>query len=136
MGNFEYGRELITSESSLTASFVWLIMAILIALIGGITLYFVFEDRETCKKLNGKTKKLVKFLTFKRNILMPMLKISYLVLTIFVTLYSFLLIKLSVFAFLMTLIFGNLAIRISYEMIMLFVNLAKNVKEIRKGIKK
>lgn len=128
--------DLISSDKTITASFVWIIMSVFVALIGGIALYFCFTDKEFRKKLNGKAKKIVEFLSFEKNILVPALKISYLVLTIFITLFSIMLIRVSFFSFLTTLIFGNLSIRIAYEMIMLFVNLTKNVKDIKKGLRK
>ena len=111
-------------------------MSIFVALIGGIALYFLFTDKEFRKKIKGNTKKIVEFLSFERNILVPILKISYLVVTLFIILYSILLIRFSFFAFLVTLIFGNLAVRIVYELLMLFVGLTKNVREIKKGLKK
>lgn len=136
MGIYGPETDFITFDKTITVSFVWVLMSIFIAIAGGIALYFVFADKEIRKKLTGKTKKLVEFLTFEKNLLMPILKISYLILTIFITLYSFVLIKLSFFAFLALLIFGNLTLRISYEMVMLFVGLTEDVKEIKKGLKK
>ena len=128
--------ELITNDKTLTASFVWIMMSIFVALIGGIALYFLFTDKEFRKKIKGNTKKIVEFLSFEKNILVPILKISYLVITLFIILYSILLIRFTFFAFLVTLIFGNLAVRIVYELLMLFVGLTKNVREIKKGLKK
>ena len=58
------------------------------------------------------------------------------ILAIFITLYSFGLITVSFGAFLGTLIVGNVVLRVSYEMALLMVDLARDVKEIKKGLKK
>lgn len=117
-------------------TFIWLIIAAVVAVIGGFTLYFMFTSKEFSGKFKGFTKKLVEFLTFESGILLPILKISYLMLTIYITLSSFALIGVTFVGFLVMIIFGNIFVRVSYEMILLMVALAADVKEIKKGLKK
>ena len=113
---------------------VWTIISIVVALVGGITLYFVFLKGN--KKYNGFVAKLRDFLNFKTLLLEEILKISYLILAIFITLYSFGLIGTSVVAFLLTLVCGNLVLRISYELSILLIKICNNTSEINSKLKK
>lgn len=133
MGDY---NDYLSLQGKLTGVYVWTIIAAVIAVLGGITLYFIFTNKEFSGKLKGFTKKLAEFLTFERGVLSPILKISYLVLTIFITLNSFGLIAVSFGSFLATLIIGNVALRIGYEMTLLIVDLARDVKEIKKELKR
>lgn len=119
-----------------SGAYIWMIISAVVAVIGGITLYFMFTSKEFSGKFKGFTKKLVEFLTFERGMLLPILKISYLMLTIYITLSSFSLIGISFLSFLMTIVLGNLIVRVLYEMSLLMVGLAADVKEIKKGLKK
>ena len=116
--------------------FIWIIISAVVAIIGGFALYFVFTNKEFSSKFKGFTKKLVEFLTFERGILLPILKISYLILAIYITLSSFGYIATSFVLFLSILILGNVILRIGYEMSLLVINLAHDVKEIKKCLKK
>ena len=133
MGDY---NDYLSLQGKLTGVYVWTIIAAVIAVLGGITLYFIFTNKEFSGKLKGFTKKLAEFLTFERGVLSSILKISYLVLTIFITLNSFGLIAVSFGSFLATLIIGNVALRIGYEMTLLIVDLARDVKEIKKELKR
>lgn len=136
MGNYNDYNNYFDFQEKITGVYVWTIIAAVIAVLGGITLYFIFTNKEFSGKLKGFTKKLAEFLTFERGVLSPILKISYLILAIFITLYSFGLISTSFGAFLGTLIIGNVMLRVSYEMALLMIELARDVKEIKKGLKK
>ena len=120
--------------SSVSGFLVWAIISVVIAVIGGITLYFVFLKNE--KKYTGFVAKLKDFLSFKTLLLEEILKISYLILAIFITLYSFGLIGTSVVAFLLTLVVGNLALRITYELSILLIKICQNTSEINSKLKK
>lgn len=122
--------------SGFDGAYIWMIISAVIAVIGGCVLYFIFTNKDFSGKFKGFTKKVVDFLTFERGILLPILKISYLILTIYITLSSFSLIGVSFIGFLMTLVLGNLIVRVLYEMSLLMVGLASDVKEIKKGLKK
>ena len=122
------------SYNSFNGFLIWTIISIVIAIGGGIALYITFLRSD--KKFTGFIAKLKDFLNFKTLLLEDILKISYLILAIFITLYSFGLIGTSVIAFLVTLIIGNLVLRISYELSMLLIKICRNTTEINDKIKK
>lgn len=125
---------LLSTTSRVNGILVWTIISVVVALVGGITLYFVFLKSN--KKYTGFVAKLKDFLNFKSLLLEEILKVSYMVLAIFITLYSFGLIGTSVISFFLTLILGNLALRISYELSILLIKICKNTSEINDKLKK
>lgn len=114
---------------------VWGIISAVTAIIGGILIYFLF--------INGKTKVTNKYLAwfkdfanFKKMLIEPLLKVTYLILAIYITLYSFGFIGTSFLAFLLILILGNLILRIAYEASIIIIMIWKNTSEINKNLKK
>ena len=65
----------------------------------------------------------------------PILKVTYIFLALFVTLTSFNYISVNFLLFLLTLVLGNLVIRVVYEASMMMVGIWKNTKEINKKMK-
>ena len=124
---------LITLGSELSGSLVWTIISLVVAILGGIVLYFLFTSKEFEPKLKGTIKTLSEYLTFEKGIVRPLLKVAYLILMIYVTLSSFALIKISFVAFLAKLIIGNLMLRIVFELTLIMIELASDVKAIRKN---
>lgn len=117
-----------------TASTVWTIVSLILALIGCFVVYFLF----VVKKDNPKQKFLSwlkDFLSFKKMLIEPILKISYLFVAIFITLGSFSLIGVSFLSFLLTLVFGNLIARLTFEGILMMIMIWKNTTEINKKLK-
>ena len=80
--------------------------------------------------------KLYEFVKFKKMYITTILKVSYLILAIFITLSSFSLISTSFVGFLLTLLFGNLVLRIAYEFSLVLLSIHENVSEINKKMKK
>ena len=76
------------------------------------------------------------FIKFKKLYITTVLKISYLVGAIFLTLFSFALISVSFVSFLLTLTLGNLLLRMVYEFSLVLLSIHENVAEINKKIKK
>ena len=121
---------------------IWSIIAIILAIIGGILVYFLFVKSKTEPK--GKFAKWLKdFLSFKIMWLEPILKVVYYIATIFVVLYSFTFLGmigvLGGMAFLMfffCLILGPVLIRIAYEMTMMFIMIWRNTRDIAENTKK
>ena len=72
----------------------------------------------------------------RHQLLEELLKITYLILTIFITLSSFSLIAVSFVSFLCTLIFGNIVLRITYELSILLIKICKNTSDINDKLKK
>ena len=117
-----------------TGGTVWTLVSLILALIGCFVIYFLF----VVKKENPKQKFLVwlkDFLSFKKMLIETILKIAYLFLAIFITLGSFALIGTSFLSFLLTLVFGNILIRIMFEGILIMIMIWKNTTEINKKLK-
>ena len=119
------------AESSLT----WMSIALLLAVIGGILIYFLFLKKENENKYTGFVKYLYEFLSFKKMWLETILKVSYLILAIYITLTSFELISTSFMAFVLTLVFGNIILRVVYELSLLLLTICRNTTEINKKLK-
>jgi hypothetical protein len=114
---------------------IWGIIALILAVIGGILTYFLFVKAKTDPK-NKFLKWLKNFLAFKIMWLEIILKILYYTLTIFCILMSFSLISTSFIAFLVTLVVGPILIRFIYEFSMMFVMIWRNTADISKNTEK
>ena len=113
---------------------VWTIIAFVLAIIGAVLAYFLFvkpENKYPQKFVNW----LRSFLNFNEMLIEPILKVTYIFLAIFITLTSFNYISYSFLTFLLTLILGNLAVRVAYEFLMITIGIWKNTKEINKKMK-
>ena len=117
-----------------TAAVVWNIVSLILALIGCFVVYFLF----VVKKDNPKQAFLTwlkEFLDFKKMLIEPMLKIGYLFFAIYITLGSFALIGTSFVGFLLTLVFGNIVLRLAFEGMIMLIMIWKNTNEINKKMK-
>ena len=112
---------------------VWTVIAFIIAIAAGIMIYFMFVKDN--KHVSEKLQKLKDLLDFKTMLIEPILKIVYIIATVFIILFSFGLISLNFVSFLMVLILGPIAIRIVYELMMINIMIWKNTKEINDNIK-
>lgn len=131
---YDYNYMTNTTASSIQGPIVWFIIAAVLAVIGGIVIYFLFV--RTDKKEDNKYLAWFKdFANFKKMLIEPILKVTYLILAIFITLYSFGLIGVSFVAFLLTLILGNILLRLAYETTLILLMIWKNTTEINKKMK-
>ena len=80
---------------------VWIIVSIILAIVGGILLYFLFLNKKNDGKFNGFVGWLYDFLSFKKMFLEALLKITYLIMALYVTLVSFALIGINFLNFLL-----------------------------------
>ena len=119
-----------------TGAMIWTIVSLILALIGGIVLYFTVFANKNEEKYKGFMAWLYDFIKFKKLYITTVLKISYLVGAIFLTLFSFALISVSFVSFLLTLTLGNLLLRMVYEFSLVLLSIHENVAEINKKIKK
>ena len=122
------------SVNSAMGATVWTIVSLILALIGCFVIYFLF----VIKKGDNKQKFLTwlrDFLSFKTMLIEPILKISYLFFAIFITLGSFALIGTNFLSFLLTLIIGNIVLRITYEALLIMIMIWKNTTDINKKMK-
>ena len=124
---------LYSAAASLPAGFyIWFIIAGILAVVGGILVYFLFVKKKETPK--GKFAKWLKdFLSFKIMWLEPILKMLYYILTIGCILVSFGFLGYGgagVLMFFMTLIGGPILIRLGYEMTMMFIMIWRNTRDI------
>ena len=131
--SYDYG---VTNPIGFNSSSVWIIISLVVAIIGGICLYFtVFSDKNE-GKYQGFMSKLYDYVKFKKMYITVILKVSYLVFAIYLTLVSFTAISTSFLAFLLILIFGNLILRLVYEFSLVLLSIQENVSEINKKMQK
>ena len=107
---------------------VWTVIAFIIAIAAGIMIYFMFVKDN--KPVSENLQKLKDLLDFKTMLIEPILKIVYIIATVFIILFSFGLISLNFVSFLMVLILGPIAIRIVYELMMINIMIWKNTRKI------
>lgn len=117
---------------------IWSIIALILSIVGGILVYFLFVKQKAEPK--GKFLKWLKdFLTFKIMWIEPILKVVYYILTIFVVLYSFTFLALGgygILPFFLCLILGPIVVRLGYEMTMMFIMIWRNTRDIADNTKK
>lgn len=124
-----------TTGSSGADAGIWLIIAAIIALVGGILVYFLFVKSKN--EPNGKFAKWLKdFLAFKIMWIESLLKIIYYIATIYIVLASFSMISFSFLSFLLMLILGPILIRLAYEGLMMFIMIWRNTQDIANNTKK
>jgi len=117
------------------ASIVWSVLAVVLAIVGGILVYTLFLNNKKLK-LNGFLAWLKNFLNFKTMMLEVILKVLYLIATIYVILSSFSLIGTNFLLFLIYLVLGPVIIRIIFESALMFIMIWKNTSDISKNTKK
>lgn len=127
---------ILDSSPKFVASGIWTIVSVILAIIGGIVLYFTFLSKKNEGKFTGFLGWLYDFLTFKKMMIENVLKILYIIVALFVTLSSFGLISMSFLAFLLTLVIGNVLTRVIYELLLVKLVICKNTTEINKKLNK
>ncbi len=125
-------------EGMPTGVYVWIAIASILAIVGGIVLYCCFTNKKGEPK--GKFAKWLKdFLNFKVMWIEIILKILYYVATIFVMLFSFTFLAaggVGVVSWLMCLVLGPILVRLCYEATMMFIMIWRNTKDIADNTKK
>lgn len=121
---------------SLVGNSVWLIISLVLAIVGGILVYFLFLSKKNDGKFTGFAGWLYDFLSFKKMFLEALLKITYLIVAIYITLSSFAIIGTSFLGFLSSLIIGNLIARVVYEFSLILLVICRNTTEIARNTKK
>lgn len=115
---------------------VFLILGLVLGLVGGIALYFTFLSKKNDGKFNGFLGWMYDALVFKKMLVETILKVTYLVAAIFITIFSFGLIAVNFWSFLGLLIFGNLGLRMTYEFALMSVLTCRNTSDINSTLKK
>ena len=121
-----------TTPSNAESVGVWVLVAAILAIIGGILTYFLFVKSKNQPK--GKFAKWLKdFLAFKIMWLEPIMKVLYYVMTIFVVLFSFSFLSMGgsgILMFFLCLISGPVMVRVVYEWMIMFVMIWRNTRDI------
>ena len=130
--NYNLGYDYDYGVASSTS--VWTIVAFILAIIGGIVLYFTVFSKQNEKKYKGFMAWLYDFVTFKKLMLETILKVLYIVTALFITLSSFALVSVNFVTFLLYLIVGNVLARIVYEFSLLMITICKNTTEMNKKL--
>lgn len=125
-----------TSASAMAGNAVWMIVSIILAIVGGLLIYFLFLNKKNEGKFKGFLGWVYDFLSFKKMFLETLLKITYLIVALYITLSSFALIGVHFLAFLSTLVLGNILARVGYEFSLILLVICRNTTEIAKNTKK
>ena len=112
------------------------VILFLIALVGGICAYLMFVKSNEEPK-DQRLLKLKEFLSFKKMIIEGLLKATYIIFALFITLYSFqIMIGTSFITGLMMLILLNIMLRIGYEASLIVLLIWRNTSDISKKLGK
>ena len=122
-------------SSGIAGSLVWMIIAAVLAVIGGIALYFTVFSKANENKFSGFMKWLYDFVTFKKMMIETILRVLYIITAIYITLSSFALISTSFVSFLLTITLGNILARIVFEFSLVILTICKNTTEINGKMK-
>lgn len=119
-------------SASVADGAVWIIVSLVLAVVGGIVLYFTFLSKKNETKYTGFLGWMYDFLTFKKMVIENILKVCYLIIALFITLSSFSVISVSFISFLVYLLLGNLIARVIYELSLVVLIICKNTTDISK----
>ena len=123
--------EIVTSTAkSFSMGEVWIIISILLAIIGGIFIFTNYFGKDKEDSYTGFKKIMYDFLHFKLTIIEPIFRVLYFIVAIAITLSSFSFISVNFFTFIGILVFGNIAARLAFELLLLTLGLFKDVSEI------
>ena len=125
-----FNNTISSGTPSFSISEVWIIVSVLLAVIGGIILYNTYFSKSSEGKFIGFKKVLFDFVNFKFTIIEPIFKVLYLIAAIALTLSSFTLIASDFFKFIAVIVFGNIIVRLAFELLLLTLKLIKDVSEI------
>ena len=120
----------INTTKSFSLNEVWVIISVLLAVIGGILLYNTYFGKDKEDKYSGYKKLVYNFINFKITIIEPIFRVLYLIVAIAITLGSFSILTENFFKFIAVLVFGNIIVRLGFELLLLTLKLIKDVSEI------
>ena len=123
-----------TVSNSVNGQMIWTIIAIVVAIVGGIGLYFTVFNKKNEDKHKGILAKVYNFINFKYFLIDDLFRIAYLILALMITLLSFN--YITSWKFFVVLILGNFSLRLSFELLLMFIEMCSNVREINKKMKK
>ncbi len=115
--------------------FIWMIISFVIAVAGGILVYCLFLNKSEEKRLTKFGRWVSNLLHFKILLSETLLKILYIVSTLYLTLVSFGYIGQNFLTFILLLTIGNVVLRIIYEFLIVNLLISKNTTQINDKIK-
>ena len=121
---------------SMPAEASWFLISAGVSIVLGIVLFFTFLRKKNDGKFKGFAGWLYDFWNFKKLTIEAVLKLTYLILTLFITLGSFGLISTSIWLFLGVLLGGNFVVRLIYEFSLIMIIICKNTTDISSKMKK
>lgn len=121
------------TSSSIEGVAIWTLIAFILAIVGGILVYFLFLRSKN--EFNKGVTTLKDLLDFKIMLIEPIMKVLYLIITIFIILFSFSLITVNFLAFILVLILGPILVRVVYELALINIMIWKNTRDINKKMK-
>lgn len=114
---------------------IWIIISFVLAVSGGILVYFLFLNKSEVKKLTKLGRLLSNLLHFKILLSETLLKILYIISTMYLTLLSFGFIAENFLIFILLITVGNVLLRIIYEFLIVNLLISKNTTQINDKIK-
>lgn len=134
MNYFGYGQSTSSMIESANNVGTWMTISLVLAIIGGILIYVLFVKSN--KKQDNKFLAWCKdFFDYKKMLIEDLLKAIYLVLAIYITLSSFAFIGTNFATFILTLLIGNVVLRLIFEGSLVLIMIWKNTIEINKKLK-
>lgn len=124
------------TASALEGLGIWSIIALVLAVCGALVMYFWFLNKKNDGKFKGFVAWLYDMFSFKKMIVEALLKITYLFVTLFLTLYSLGLLFVTPLPAIALLLIGNLGIRIVYEFSLMMVMICRNTSDINSKLNK
>ena len=128
-------RDLGIGVNSVSGFQTWQIVSVVLAIVGGFFVYFTFLSANNEGKYTGFLAWLYDFLHFKKMFLETILKVTYIILALYITLSSFALIGTNLLLFLLTLLGGNILLRLTYEFSLILLTICQNTTEINAKLK-
>lgn len=109
----------------------WAIASFILAIVGGVLTLLLFLKKSNRDKYKGKLKLLYDFLNFDFLSLELVIKFLYSTISIYIVLSSFSYIGVNFLTFVLYLIIGLIATRVSFEFLMTVIKLCNNVSKIK-----
>lgn len=111
------------------------LVAFIIALAATIIIYCVFMDKRNKESYSNPLKKIYDYLHFNNFFMEPILKITYIFSSLYLTISAFGYIGTSFLFFLLLLVIGNIILRMVFEGLMIIYKIYLNLNEINKKTK-
>ncbi len=113
-----------------------LIIALLVAVILAVVLYFTFLSKKNEGKFTGVKGKIYNFLCFNKFYVEEILKLVYLITAVIITVLGIAALFDAFFAGLAMIVIGNIALRVAYELLMMFIILCRKTVSMDRKLEK